>query len=871
MARMNEALTTGLHGLDRALRGLLPGDNIVWCVDSIEDYLAFARPYCEAARRNERKLVYFRFAGHEPLLPPDFGAEVHELHPEEGFEAFIADVHRVIEDAGRGAFYLFDCLSDLVVDWYSDQMLGNFFTLTCPYLYDLETVTYFGLLRNHHCSHATVPILQTTQLFLDVYRHEDELYVRPVKVQHRYSPTMDMLHVWEDDEFRPISASSVISEIQTRAWAGLDSDITLGSWERAFIKGRELCESINRGDIAPGTETELFERLVRMIISRDEGMLRLLSRYFALKDVLDVQTRTIGTGLIGGKAVGMLLARAILRKNSERLMSVLEPHDSFYVGSDVFYTFLVRNGVWWMRQKQRDPATFLDDAGLARQRTLAGVFPDHIVKQFEEMLDYFGQSPIIVRSSSLLEDNFGNSFAGKYHSVFCANQGPKERRLEDLLAAVREVYASAMSEDALRYRERRGLLEKDEQMALLVMRVSGAMYGSNFYPQAAGVGYSFNPYAWSEYIDPKAGVLRLVFGLGTRAVDRSDDDYTRTVALNAPKRRPEANFDEVREYSQRRVDYLDLAANQVVSGYFSDVVAASPGLRVDMFADGAGTESPRGLVLTFDRLISDTDFVGDMRELLSTLERAYEYPVDIEFTANFFVEDRYSINLLQCRPLPVRGVELARLPKPSIAAEDRVIEAHGAVIGHSRLVPVERFIYIVPSEYGQLSDSERYQVASLIGRVNAAHDGIGKGAVVLIGPGRWGTSTASLGVPVSFTDINRVSVLCEIVVMHEYLIPDASLGTHFLNELVEMDMLYMALYPGEERNYLDTGFFEQTPSRLLELVPQADKWQGIVRVVDPPAAEPVVLAANALEQEVLCYRQPGGAIRSAGQMDSQAT
>ena len=371
MAKTHESTTTGLPGLDEVLKGLLPGDNIVWRMDSIADYLAFVLPYCEAARENSRKLIYFRFAGHEPLLGPDFGAEVHELHPEKGFEAFIADVHRVIENAGRGAFYLFDCLSDLIVDWYSDQMLGNFFMLTCPYLYDLETITYFGVLRNHHSSHATLPILQTTQVFLDIYRHDGKLYVRPLKVKHRYSLSMDMLHVWDGDEFRPITASSVISEIQTRAWAGLDSDITLGSWERAFIQGREMLESIDRREIQPGSEREMFDRLARMIISRDPGMLRLLTLSLAQGHPRSPQPDDRDRAH-WGKDGGMLLARAILKQSSERLGGLLERHDSFYVGSDIFYTFLVRNGVWWMRQKQRSRKTFLNDAGQARQRILAG-------------------------------------------------------------------------------------------------------------------------------------------------------------------------------------------------------------------------------------------------------------------------------------------------------------------------------------------------------------------------------------------------------------------------------------------------------------------------------------------------------------------
>lgn len=858
MSKGHEMLSTGLPGLDLVLKGLIAGDNIVWRMDCVDDYLAFVLPYCEAARKSGRKLVYFRFASHAPLLPADFGADIYELHPEEGFEAFIAAVHQVIESAGRGAFYVFDCLSDLLVDWYSDQMLGNFFMLTCPYLYDLETITYFGLLRNNHSSDATDPILQTTQLFIDIYRHEDRLYLRPLKAQYRYSPTMDMLHVWDGDDFTPVTASSVISEIQTHTWAGLDADISHGSWERSFILGRQLCEAINCDEVTLEEGEGLYDRLLRMVISRDEGMLRLLKRYITLQDILDVRKRIIGTGLIGGKTVGMLLARAIVRQHSERLKRVLEPHDSFYIGSDVFYTYLVRNGIWWTRQKQRNPETFLDDAGLARQRILAGQFPTYILKQFEQMLDYFGQSPIIVRSSSLLEDNFGNSFAGKYASVFCANQGPRERRLEDFLAAVRTVYASTMSEEALRYRERRGLLDSDEQMALLVMRVSGAMYGNNFFPQIAGVGFSFNPYAWSEYIDPEAGVIRLVFGLGTRAVDRSDDDYTRIVALNAPQRRPEANYDEVRQYTQRKVDYLDLTANQVVSGYVDDVVAHSPHLPMPIFAE---KQESGGYLLTFDRLLADTDFVKDMHDMMEAVEAAYEYPVDIEFTANFFAEPHYSINLVQCRPLPVAGAEIARLPRPEVASEDCLFEAHGAVIGHTRLVPVSRFIYIVPSEYGLLPDNDRYQIARLIGVLNRAPLPGDSGALVLLGPGRWGTSTPSLGIPVSFTDINRVCVLCELVMMHDNLIPDASLGTHFLNELVEMDILYLALYPGKNRNALDTARFEGAPNRLLELAPQAEKWQHIVRVIDAADLvgpdDTILLAADAREQDVICYRAEG--------------
>jgi hypothetical protein len=568
----------------------------------------------------------------------------------------------------------------------------------------------------------------------------------------------------------------------------------------------------------------------------------------------------IGTGLIGGKTVGMLLARAILKRTNPRYVELLEEHDSFYIGSDAFYTFLVRNGIWKVRQNQRDPERFLEGAEEARHMIIRGDFPEYILQQFDEMLDYFGPSPFIVRSSSLLEDNYGNSYAGKYDSVFCANQGPRERRRQDLLAAVKTIYASSMSERALNYRAHRGALDKDEQMALLVMRVSGASYGHYFYPQAAGVAFSFNPYAWSPDIDPKAGVMRLVFGLGTRAVDRSDDDHTRIVALNAPDKRPEGNFEATRQYTQRRVDCLDLESNQPISELFSDLVKTPPeDLPLAMFAAADFVDLPDGRrverrMLTFDKLLKETPFVQDMRDILRILQEAYDYPVDIEFTMNFVDEKNYRINLVQCRPLQVQGVGAIKLPEIKVPESSRIIEARGAVVGQSRLIPVDRLIYVVPALYGKLPLQERYAISRLIGEINrtATPDS----TVMLLGPGRWGTSSPELGVPVSFNDINRINVLCEIVAMHEHLVPDVSLGTHFLNELVENNMLYLALFPKQGNNFLNEEFFLKGLNRLLDLVPAATKWADAVHVIeasDLPVGHTVNLWANAVSQKVVCY------------------
>ena len=161
--------STGLPALDKILHGIRLGDNVVWQVDSIDDYLPFVQSFVAGAQSEGRKIVYFRFAKHKELVSKDSGARIYQLNPAAGFEIFITKIHEVIEQTGRDAYYVFDSLSELAIECFSERMLGNFFRLTCPYLYELETVAYFAVLRNYHSYHAALPISETTQLLLDIY------------------------------------------------------------------------------------------------------------------------------------------------------------------------------------------------------------------------------------------------------------------------------------------------------------------------------------------------------------------------------------------------------------------------------------------------------------------------------------------------------------------------------------------------------------------------------------------------------------------------------------------------------------------------------------------------------------------------------
>jgi hypothetical protein len=842
------AVGTGYPALDAVLGGLRSGDNVVWQVESIDDYAPLVRRFAAEALRQGSPLVYYRFARHAPLVPDGGGARIERLTPSVGFESFTAAIQRSIDAAGPGACHVFDCLSDLVADWYSDLMLGNFFMLTCPHLYQLSTVTYFAVLRAPHSAQSIAAVRNTTQLLVDVFRRQRTVYVQPLKVAGRNSPTMYLPHAWEGDSFRALTESAELADVADRPPAGLGQ---LDAWERRFQEAREIRDACRAGSRPWRDEHDAFQDLLRTLLTRDERFAELAERFLELDDLFAVRRRMIGTGLVGGKAAGMLVSRAILARAHPRWTRLLEPHDSWFVGSDVFYTYLVRNGCWQVRRQLHSGPALAEAAAEARARVLAGTFPEFIVQQLVQMLEHYGQSPIIVRSSSLLEDGFGNAFTGKYESVFLPNHGSPAERLEALLSAIRTVYASTMSEEALRYRERRGLLGRDEQMAVLVQRVSGAVRGSLFYPQVAGVALSYNPYVWDHRIDPQAGVVRLVFGLGTRAVERSDDDYTRIVALNAPSLRPESNLDEVTEYAQQRVDVIDLENRELRSLPVNEVIRQSPDLPVRLFAT---ERRGGGKVLTFEELLWGTAFVEQMRAILTELRAGYRHQVDVEFTGNVGRDGELRLNLVQCRPLQIREGGTV-VPLPTELAPDAVLlESRGPLVGQSTHTPIDRIVYVDPDAYSTLGTQDRYEVARVVGRVNRLR---GDRHILLLGPGRWGTTTPSLGVPVSFPEIQRVSAVCEIMRLGN-VIPDVSLGSHFFNDLVEENMLYVAIFPGSSGYLLDEPRLRAAPNLLPELCPADAGMAAVVRVVDPGSpgtwdTRTLWLNANCVGQEVRCY------------------
>ncbi len=608
----------------------------------------------------------------------------------------------------------------------------------------------------------------------------------------------------------------------------------------------------------------MVEQLSHLLIGRENRMLSLVKKYFTLQDLIDIKERLIGTGFIGGKSAGMLLARNILRNDPfVKWSDHLELHDSFYIGSDVFYSYLVQNELWRTLMSHKTKEGYFPSALELKSKILKGTFSKEIRERFQLMLEYYGQAPIIVRSSSLLEDAFGNAFAGKYESHFCANQGTPEERFEKFADVVRRIYASTMNIDALTYRLQKGLDQQDEQMALLVQRVSGSYRKSYFFPEMAGVGLSYNPFVWRKGMDPQAGMLRLVLGLGTRAVIRVENDYPRIVALDEPLVKPYARQKDAGRFSQHGVDVINLEENSFQSLPVADLIKENLINNLDLIGspDTDAGEQMKALgrpeeiwILTFDELLSSTEFSDLMSRMMKRLEEIYEYPVDIEFTANFNAAGKIQINLLQCRPFQTKG-HYSRVSIPSLIDERKILlRQEGNFMGGSVYCSIAQIIYVDPAGYIKLPLAEKYDIARLIGKINKTIKKRDESPTLLFGPGRWGTTTPAMGVPVTFSEINNVAAIAEIANPDGSLMPELSFGTHFFQDLVEMDMFYMAVYPGKRKAIFNKLWLEKQPNILKDLVPEDKKYADVIRVCNVRNKD-MLLIADIVSQQVICFAQ----------------
>ena len=811
MAAFDKVLS-GIPGLDQALDYIRMGDNVVWRVSNLEEFRRFSDPFVEQAKKDGRKIIYFRFASH-----PELVAECPEVKRvciplSHRFETFTVDIHRVIEQEGKDAFYVFDCLSELQTAWATDLMMGNFFRVTCPFLFILDTVAFFPIIRGRHSFHAINKISNTTQLFLDVYSDQgsDAMYIRPQKVWNRSSDTMFLPHIFHPvtGQVQPIQDGVQTSRFYQvmHSYQRTLEEQYVDSWDRFFNQARLL------HDNAIPVE-EQCARMCNIMMTRDERLRTLVKKHFRPEDYFEVRDHMVGTGMVGGKTCGMLL--------------------------DVFYTYIVDNGFWDLRIRQRTEEGYFELAKELEERLKTGTFSQETKEQFTHILEYYGQAPYIVRSSSILEDGFENAFAGKYESVFCANRGTIEERLEEFENAVRTVYASSAGLSALDYRKRRGLDRRDEQMALLVMRVSGSAYGSYYMPCAAGVGYSYSPYKFLKDIDSSAGMLRLVMGLGTSAVDRTEGSYPRLVSLDKPEATSCTTVAEKHRYSQRKAEVVDLRNRRLSRVTLQEMEPMLPPfmkyqvLEHDTEAEASLREQGINRPVCFISclgLVQNKEIMGHMRRMMRLIQEEYGLPVDIEFTINVSENKEYMINLLQCRPLQVyQDAGGVSLPE-DVPEEQILLETRGASMGLSRETKIDLIVYVDPIRYYHLPYADKPDIAALIGQINWKYRDQGK-HMLLMAPGRIGTSSPELGVPTAFSDISSFEAVCEMAESKAGYNPELSYGSHIFQDLVEAHILYTAVFSDKKTIAFHPELLKQAEN-IISSVPQGAKWKDVVWLAD---------------------------------------
>ncbi len=679
-------------------------------------------------------------------------------------------------------------------------------------------------------------------------------------------PNRGVAHLWDADEKRLIETLTIDYACRHLTPGELDALVILArkrdeaqtlevianlpdvSFDLLARKLDEYCAIPGKWVKLPREEAVgVRVALIRRFISEQLDLIGVAKKHVRIRDFEPLMKGSIGpkggTGKLGGKAAGMIVAQCILRDAEEEHDMSMGPFvmpESIFLRTDLILEFIRLNGLTDLfEQKYKDIDEIRAEYPAIREVFKNAEFPPDAVERLRAELERIGPHPLIVRSSSLLEDNFNYAFSGKYSSIFLGNQGSLDDRLNQLLGAIAEVYASTLGPDPIIYRRTRGLLDYDEQMGAIIQKVVGREHGRYFLPPWAGVAFSHNEFRWNKRIRKEDGLVRLVMGLGSRAVDRVGSDYPRMVPLGHPTLRPEADAEAICRYSQRFLDVIDLVDNTFKSVPLAKVLAEGPFPELDqivsIYRDGHLAPplmkridaSPQELIITFDKLLTSGHFTEKLRWILSKLEAAYGRAVDVEFAY-----DGKQFYVLQCRPLS-RRAEGQRVHVPDDIPTDRQVFSADREVPTALIDNVEYIVYVDPEVYDRLETTRaRHRVGGIVGALNRR---LAEKRFILMGPGRWGSSDVRLGVRVTYADICNTRLLVEIARERGGYVPEVSFGTHFFQDLVESEIYHLPLYPDRPKVIFNQDFFKHSPSALPELVPDHADRPGPVRVIHVPS------------------------------------
>ena len=625
-----------------------------------------------------------------------------------------------------------------------------------------------------------------------------------------------------------------------------NQDSSLGEIIECVERYRQI--GVDEGELSIYTQKGLRVSLIRRFFSENLDFINVAKNFIDIKDFYDLLGRIIFPpgchGKLGGKTAGLFLAKKIIDKAPEAsaLLHEVKVPRTWYLTSDWIQSFVRHNDLEdVLNRKYMEIDQVRQEYPHLVALFKTSSFPSELAKGLALALDDLGDVPLIVRSSSLLEDRPGSAFSGKYKSLFLGNRGTKEERLAALMDAIAEVYASIFGPDPTEYRAERGLLDVHEEMGIMVQEVVGHSAGKYFLPACSGVAFSNNEFRWSARIKREDGLIRLVPGLGTRAVDRVADDYPVLIAPGQPNLRVNVTADEVLRYSPKRVDLINLETNSFdtvdVAELLHHAGAAYPQIRnmvslvshdrIEPIIGPVPDFGSQDAVFSFEGLIQKTSFVACIRELLHLLQSKLGTPVDIEFA-----HDGKDFYLLQCRPQSY-GADAVPVAIPQNLPPDKVVFSAAHFVSNGKVPEITHIVYVDLEGYSQLPDQTAMRdVGRAVGRLNKL---LPKRQFILVGPGRWGSrGDIKLGVPVTYSDINNTAMLIEVARQKGNYLPELSFGTHFFQDLVEASIRYLPLYPDDPTTAFNELFFRRSPNVLQELLPEFAYLEETLRVIDVP-------------------------------------
>jgi len=612
---------------------------------------------------------------------------------------------------------------------------------------------------------------------------------------------------------------------------------------------RYRAQLIDGAVLAESTEKWLRVSLIRRFFSDSIDFINLAKDHLQVADFFDLVTRTIypagSNGRLGGKSTGLFVAWRILARavDKEGLPDQIRIPKTWYLTADCLTAFLHYNDLEDVNElKYKDIEQIRFEYPNIVHLFKHARFPADIYRGLSHALDDFGECPIIVRSSSLLEDRAGTAFSGKYKSLFLPNQGDKRSRLHALLDAIAEIYASVFGPDPIVYRTERGLLDYREEMGILIQEVVGRRIGPYHLPVFAGVALSSNEFRWSPRLKRDDGLCRLVPGLGTRAVDRISNDYPVLLSPGQPALRVNVTPDEIRRYSPVKVDLVNLQErifetvplDRLIHDYGKEIPQLSH--LVSVYRDGQICTIPSmelhlnrdEVVATFEGLVKRTPFIRQIRAILQTLQAGMNTPVEIEFA-----HDGNHLYLLQCRPQYIEEESFPSSIQQDIPDSETLFTAH-RFISNGRIPDISHIVYVPPERYAAQESRDRLiDIGRAVGLLNTR---LPKRRFILMGPGRWGSrGDISQGVHVSYADISNAAVLMEIAYKAGSHEPDLSFGTHFFQDMLEAGIRYIPLYPEDQGNKFNRQFLLDSQNQLAALLPEYAHLADVLHIIEVQA------------------------------------